>query len=66
MIGELLTVVGINVPIDSFVTGQSGATGNLFRTEVLIQQDLHLGDASASMCGRWLACARRRSLMRCA
>ncbi|SMQ93694.1 pyrroline-5-carboxylate reductase [Xanthomonas fragariae] len=45
MIGELLTVVGINVPIDPFVTCQSGAAGNLFRTEVLTQQNLDLGDA---------------------
>lgn len=38
-------VVGVDLPIDPFVTGQAGATGNLFRAEVLPQQGLDLADA---------------------
>ncbi|AQU45802.1 pyrroline-5-carboxylate reductase [Xanthomonas oryzae pv. oryzae] len=33
-----------NVPIDPCVTGQAGATGDLFGTDVLPQQDLALAD----------------------
>nr|WVJ84322.1 hypothetical protein VDP59_021240 [Xanthomonas campestris pv. campestris] len=38
-------LVGVDLPIDPFVTGQAGATGNLFRTEILAQQALDLADA---------------------
>ncbi|OLG55506.1 pyrroline-5-carboxylate reductase, partial [Xanthomonas oryzae pv. oryzae] len=37
-------LIGVDVPIDPFVTGQAGATGNLFGTEVLPQQVLDLAD----------------------
>lgn len=38
-------LVGVDVPIDPCVTGQAGAAGNLFGTDVLPQQDLDLADA---------------------
>ncbi|AOS02552.1 pyrroline-5-carboxylate reductase [Xanthomonas oryzae pv. oryzae] len=37
-------LIGVDVPIDPFVTGQAGATGDLFGTGVLPQQDLDLAD----------------------
>ncbi|ABJ89950.1 pyrroline-5-carboxylate reductase [Xanthomonas oryzae pv. oryzae] len=37
-------LIGVDVPIDPFVTGQAGAAGDLFGTEVLPQQDLDLTD----------------------
>ncbi|OLG64908.1 pyrroline-5-carboxylate reductase, partial [Xanthomonas oryzae pv. oryzae] len=37
-------LIGVDVPIDPFVTGQAGATGDLFGTEVLPQQVLDLAD----------------------
>ncbi len=50
-------LVGIDVPIDPFVTGQAGATGNLLWTEILAQQDLDLGHA-LSVDAWTLACLR--------
>ncbi|AEQ98364.1 pyrroline-5-carboxylate reductase [Xanthomonas oryzae pv. oryzicola] len=38
-------LVGVDVPIDPCVTGQAGAAGNLFGTDVLPQQNLDLADA---------------------
>ncbi|OAG65916.1 pyrroline-5-carboxylate reductase [Xanthomonas floridensis] len=38
-------LIGADVPIDPFVTGQTGATGNLFGTEVLPQQNFDPADA---------------------
>ncbi|OLH63575.1 pyrroline-5-carboxylate reductase, partial [Xanthomonas oryzae pv. oryzae] len=37
-------LIGVDVPIDPCVTGQAGATGDLFGTDVLPQQDLDLAD----------------------
>ncbi|OLG48253.1 pyrroline-5-carboxylate reductase [Xanthomonas oryzae pv. oryzae] len=37
-------LIGVDVPIDPCVTGQAGAAGDLFGTDVLPQQDLDLAD----------------------
>ncbi|AKO00048.1 pyrroline-5-carboxylate reductase [Xanthomonas oryzae pv. oryzicola] len=59
-------LIGVDVPIDPFVTGQAGATGNLFGTEVLPQQVLDLADTlsvdawtPAGLCAPMLADALR-------